>query len=173
MHPPPPSRLRRGLLAGALLGTVGLAASQAQRRAWPPGEATPPLVLPQLDGSPWDLADARGRVVLLNFWATWCEPCRTEMPSLERLAARHAADGLRVVAVNYRESAATIRAYVERSGLSLTVLRDADGRAARAWGARMFPTTLLVGRDGRARASVRGEADWDGAPALDWVRELL
>jgi len=167
------SRLRRGWLAGALLGACGVAAARALRRPWPDAHATPPLVLPQLDGGAWDLAAQRGHAVLLNFWATWCEPCRTEMPSLERLAARHASDGLVVVAVNWRESAATIRHHAEQTALALTVLRDADGAAAKAWGVRVFPTTLLVGRDGRARASVVGEADWDDPAVQAWVRALL
>ncbi|MBW7923151.1 MAG: TlpA family protein disulfide reductase [Burkholderiaceae bacterium] len=120
-------------------------------------------------GGRWSLADARGSVVVLNFWASWCEPCRTEMPSLELFGRRHERGNVAVVAVNYRETDAAIRRFLEQMPVSLPILRDADGAAARDWGVRVFPTTVLVGRDGRARFSLIGEADWL-APALD---ELL
>jgi len=129
-------------------------------RSWPAGRATPSLALPRHDGGLWRLLDARGRVVLLNFWASWCEPCRTEMPSLELFAQRHERDGVVVIAVNYRETDAAIRRFLDQMPMSLPILRDADGGAARDWGVRAFPTTVLVGRDGLARFSIVGEADW-------------
>jgi thiol-disulfide isomerase/thioredoxin len=165
---------RRSLLIAALPpGVAGHAAAQAQRRPWPKGRATPPLELPTLDGTPWRLADARGRVVALNFWASWCAPCRIEMPSLELMAERHAADGLVVVAVNHKESGATIRRFVGETALDLPVLRDADGFVAKAWEARIFPTTVLVGRTGRIAFSVVGETDWATLPVRQWVVDLL
>ena len=133
----------------------------------------PPLVLPALDGPAWNLATAKGQVVALNFWAGWCEPCRTEMPSLELLAERHSADGLVVMAVNYREGEATIQRFLERMPITLPIVRDADGSAALAWGVRVFPTTVLVGRDGRPAFSVIGELDWTGAQARQWLAPLL
>ncbi len=135
-------------------------ASSPLRRPWRAGRATPPLELPRLDGGRWRLAGARGRVVLLNFWASWCEPCRTEIPSLELFAQREEREGVVVMAVNYRETDAAIRRFLEQMPVSLPILRDADGAAARDWGIRVFPTTVLVGRDGLARFSIVGEADW-------------
>jgi len=130
------------------------------RQPWPAGRATPPLELPRHDGGRWRLADARGRVVLLNFWASWCEPCRTEIPSLELFAQREEHEGVVVMAVNHRETDAAIRRFLEQMPVSLPILRDADGAAARDWGIRVFPTTVLVGRDGLARFSIVGEVDW-------------
>ena len=165
---------RRGSLALAALGLPSLAlAAGPLQRAWPRGRATPALELASLDGTRWRLADLRGRVVALNFWASWCEPCRAEMPSLELLAQSAAPQGLEVVAVNYRESAAAIARFVERDALGLPVLRDADGSAARAFGVGVFPTTVLVDRSGRAAFSVVGEADWQAGPARRWVADLL
>ncbi len=175
----PPRRLLLGALGalgtlGALLALPSPAADPPARRVpWPRGAATPALDLPDLDGRPWTLAGQRGRVVVLNFWATWCPPCREEMPSLELMAQRHEADGLRVMAVNFKEGAATIRRFMEQEAMSLPVLRDADGAAARAFGARVFPSTVFIGRDGRAAFSVIGAADWTGEPARGWVRALL
>lgn len=149
---------------GATFGTVARAQSAEAplvHRPWPNGQPTPPLVLPLHEGGgSWSLDEARGLVVVLNFWAGWCEPCRTEMPSLELFVQRHECDGLVVMAINYRESDAAIGRFLAQMPVSLPILRDTDGAVARDWGVRVFPTTVLVGRDGRARFCVIGEADW-------------
>jgi thiol-disulfide isomerase/thioredoxin len=165
-------------LPAALAGPASHAAGPGsfdtpQPRPWPTGLATPALNLPALDGPPWQLAAARGDVVVLNFWATWCEPCRTELPSLELLATRHAADRLQVLTVNYRETDAALRRFMEAQPLSLRVLRDRDGGASKDWGVRIFPTTVVVGRDGHAAFSVIGEVDWTAAAARAWLAPLL
>ena len=122
---------------------------------------------------PVRLAALRGQVVVLNFWASWCEPCRAEMPSLELMAERHKGDRLQVLAVNFRETDGTIRRFLEQTDFSLPILRDADGAAARAWQVRIFPSTVVIGRDGRAAFTVVGEVDWGGAEARAWIAPLL
>jgi thiol-disulfide isomerase/thioredoxin len=119
------------------------------------------------------LAALRGQVVVLNFWASWCEPCRAEMPSLELMAERHKGDRLQVLAVNFRETDGTIRRFLAQTDFSLPILRDADGAAARAWQVRIFPSTVVIGRDGRAAFTVVGEVDWGGAEARAWIAPLL
>ena len=173
-----PSRSRR-VLCGALAGTAtGLVWAQggegaAAPKPWPPTRTTPPLALPAWDGTPWRLDAARGSVVLLNFWASWCEPCRAEMPSLELLEQRHERERLTVAAINFRETDHAIKTFLDRMPLSLTVLRDTDGAAARAFGVRVFPTTVVIGRDGRALFSVIGEVDWTGDAARRWLAPVL
>ena len=142
-------------------------------RPWPQGRATPAFELDALSGSPVSLASLRGRPLLLNFWASWCEPCRAEMPSLELLESRHASAGLKVLAINFRETDGTVKRFVEQTGLSLTVLRDRDGGVARDYGVKIYPTTIAVDRAGRARFTVTGEIDWLGADAARWLRPLL
>lgn len=171
---------RRGLLAGLLTAplaapAVGWTAEAdgAHRRNWPASQATPPLKLPVWEGTPFDLAQARGQVVLLNFWASWCEPCRSEMPSLELLAQRHAGDGVQVLAVNFRDTDRAIQRFVQDTALSLPVLRDQDGLASRAFGVRIWPTTVLIARNGRAQFSVIGELDWTGLQARQWLAPLI
>ena len=176
-----PDARRRALTAAlgtlCVVGPGGWRSAWAQpapqKRPWAKGVPTPALQLPDDAGRTWRLADQRGQVVVLNFWASWCEPCRAELPSLELLAARHEAQGLRVMTVNFRETDAALRRFAERQPLSLPILRDVDGAAARAFGVRIFPTTLVVGRDGRVLFSVVGEADWTADPARGWIGALF
>jgi thiol-disulfide isomerase/thioredoxin len=165
---------RRDLLTLAAAATAAFpVAADALRRPWPTSQPTPNLALPGFDGPAWSLAEAKGRPVLLNFWASWCEPCRAEMPSLELLAQRHEADGLLVLAVNQRETDAAIRRFLQTMPISLPILRDTDGATSRAFGVRIFPTSVLIARDGRAAFSVIGELDWTGAQARQWIAPLL
>jgi thiol-disulfide isomerase/thioredoxin len=160
-------------LAAALALPTAWAEPTLAPRPWPRQQPTPALDLPLLDGGRWRLDDARGKLVLLNFWASWCEPCRSEMPSLELLAARFEPEGLAVVTVNHRETASAIQRYLALMPLSLPVLRDGDGLASKAWGAGVFPTTVAVGRDGRARSTRIGEVDWNAPTERAWVAGLL
>jgi len=174
-HPGYPTVSRRRLLVGAGLAalTPAARAAEPEPRPWPRGKATPALSLPGDDGQPWQLAAQRGQVLLLNFWASWCEPCRSEMPTLELLAQRHERDRFRVLAVNFRETDAALQRYLAQWPITLPILRDRDGAAAQAFGVRVFPTTVAIGRDGRARFSVVGEADWNGPTARRWIAPLL
>ncbi len=181
-----PSRTTRRHALGATLLAVGGVLGGFARRAvaephqagshhaepWPDDKPTPPVALVDLAGRPWTLDAMRGQVVALNFWATWCAPCRTEMPSLQRLQAARRARGLAVVTVNYREGAAAVRDFV-RAPFDLPVLLDADGDVAGAWTPRVFPTTVLVDRAGRPRTVVVGSLDWTGADADRLLEPLL
>ena len=169
---------RRQLLAGSLVAAAALALPGLARAAhvvkpWPAGRPAPALALTDLDGKVWSLAGLKGRPVLLNFWATWCEPCRAEMPSLELLATRHERAGLAVLAVNYKEAPSAIQHFLELLPFSLPILLDRDGDAASNWTPRVFPTTVLIGRDGVPRQSVIGELDWMAGTARDLIEPLL
>lgn len=136
------------------------------------GGPTPALALDTVAGRPLSLADFRGRTVIVNFWATWCEPCVAEMPALERLRKRLAAKGVEVIGVNYAENAARIRPFVERFGLSFPVVRDHDGTARSAWHVEMFPTSFVVGPDQRIALRAAGEIDWDDPGVEAQIRAL-
>ena len=172
-----PAKGRRALLAGVLLALAGWPARPAlaayQVRPWAPGRAVPKLELVDLDGRPWQLGALKGRPLVVNFWASWCEPCRAEMPSLELLAQRHERDGLAVLAVNYKESLPTIRRFLEAQPLTLPILLDRDGEAASAWTPRVFPSTVLVDRNGQPQQVVVGELDWTGSAAGELLAALL
>ncbi|MCZ8253996.1 MAG: TlpA disulfide reductase family protein [Hylemonella sp.] len=166
---------RRHVLAWAL-GTAALPAL-AQRgydvTPWPAGRAAPPLSALDMQGQTWTLERLRGRAVVINFWATWCPPCRAEMPSLQQLAEIYGPEQLQVLAVNVGEGPRRIAQYLQSSGLELTVLLDPKSEAAKAWGATVLPTTLLIDTEGRPRQRVRGEVDWSGREAQALVEPLL
>lgn len=109
---------------------------------------------------------------MLNFWASWCEPCRAEMPALQALAAREKSQ-LAVLAINLKESPESIARFVQNTGLMLPVLRDPQGDVARAWGIKIYPSTVLLDRDGAPRSVVRGALYWAGAEGEALWRPLL
>ena len=161
----------------SLLALAGLWASPSwaapARQAWPRGQATPPLRLPGMEDQMLDLTTLKGRPVLLNFWATWCDACRDEMPSLQLLDTQHEREGLVTWAVNFKESVGVIQRFQAQTDFDLTVLRDASGQASKSWGVRAFPTSILIGRDGQARWRIEGEVDWQQAPARQWIQDLI
>lgn len=120
------------------------------------GEAAPPLVLPQLGGGTIDLANLRGRPVWLTFMATWCPSCREELPRMALAAARHAREGLVVLAVDVGEDEGTVTAYFSALGLSLPVGLDRDGAAMRRWRVLALPVHFWVDADGVVRFGALG-----------------
>jgi thiol-disulfide isomerase/thioredoxin len=175
----PATPARRGALvrAGAVLLAAalpcGFAAAAHVVRAWPAGRPPPPLDVDDLSGKRWKLEPLLGQVVVLNFWATWCEPCRLEMPSLDAMAARRRREGVVVAAVNYKEAPDVIRRYLERAPFKSPVLLDSDGDATVAWTPRVFPSTVVVGRNGQPVHVVVGELDWEGAEARALLDPLV
>ena len=143
------------------------------QRPWPEARLAPALNLVDLEGKTWTLASLYGKVVMLNFWASWCEPCRVEMPALDALVLRHQAAGLVVLAVNHQESPEVIKRFWDQRPFALPVLLDRDGVVTAAWGVRAFPTTVLIDRHGAPRMQVIGDADWLGADAGALLAPLL
>lgn len=164
--------LRLSLLAAAGLLPHRAARAQHEAAAWPAGERWPAIEAQGLDGRTWRLAELQGKAVLLNFWASWCEPCRSEMPTLQQLADLYGDDRLAVLALNFKEPVPRVERFVRATGLRLPVLLDPDGAIARACGVKVFPSTVLVAADGRPRLRVRGEVDWTGQQAERWVQSL-
>jgi thiol-disulfide isomerase/thioredoxin len=161
----------RALAAGLLLAAA-FAVGAAELKRWD-GGATPPLALEDLSGKQHDLAAYRGSVVLVNFWATWCEPCRAEMPSMDRLRSSLKGKPFEVLAVNLAEPLSRIEKYAASLPLGFPLLRDRDGAAGKAWKAKLLPASYLIGRDGRIRYVAYGELDWSSDAVRARVAELL
>ncbi len=132
-----------------------------------------PLMLKTLDGTMHDLAKYRGKVVLVNFWATWCEPCRDEMPSIQKLKEKFVDQPFAVLAVNVDEPESRVRAFLEKTPLDLTVVLDPGKPVTKSWNARILPASYVIGRDGRVRYSVVGELDWSDPQVVKIIGEVL
>lgn len=175
MHP---SKVRAYASAAALLGALLLAACGAARPAAPtlgesalvaadsalleagagpplPGGAAPDFSYRLPGGGEQRLSDLRGRLVLLNFWATWCGPCAAELPALQAAAAAHT-DTLVVLGVNRLEPADTIAAFAGERGLTFPLVANESGDISDRYGARLLPTSYFINRDGTVGAVVRG-----------------
>jgi len=133
----------------------------------------PGFSLPDLTGKKIQLKELRGKLVLLNFFATWCGPCRDEMPGMERLFRVHRDNGLVVVAVNVQESARAVRPFVQQLKLSFPTVLDVEASVSREYGVRALPVTFLIGRDGNILWRAMGGRDWESAPAQKYFAQRV
>lgn len=126
-----------------------------------------------VDGQRVSLDSLQGKVVILNFWASWCLECRPEMPMFERLYREFGVQGLSVIGINAREGAAAVRLYAKELGLTFPLILDPRGTINAAYGVIGLPTTFLISRDGRPVALAIGPREWDGKPARELIGVLL
>jgi thiol-disulfide isomerase/thioredoxin len=135
----------------------------------------PTMPFTRADDGEITLAAFQGRVVLLNFWATWCAPCVHEMPSLDRLQAKLRDEGLDVVAVSVDHAGLDrVKPFFQRQGIGhLSIYLDSAGALSKAFGINGLPTTLLIDREGRIVGGMEGPADWDSDEAVAMVRQYL
>ncbi len=145
---------------------------EAALRADKPGTPAPPFTLADRSGRSVSLADLRGKVVFVNFWATWCAPCREEMPSLVRLARSIDARDAVVVTISVDESWDEVDAFFQGQPPPFVVLRDPDKLVSAAWGTTMFPESYIVTKDGTVAYKIVGGRDW-GAPSARRLLERL
>lgn len=133
----------------------------------------PVLQAQDLNGVSKTLADYRGKVVLLNVWASWCPPCLREMPSLERLRVDMAGRPLAIVALDSAETPEDVNAYLARMKLGFPVLLDPDGSNTQRWKVFALPTSFLLDAEGRVRYVLTGPTEWDEGEALRVIESLL
>jgi peroxiredoxin len=163
------------LAAGAL---VFLVSGERGEDPLAVGGAAPPFTLPVLagpGGAPREVSLdlLRGKVVLLNFWATWCKPCEDEMPAMERLYQTLAPHGLELLAVSVDSGDAEVEAFRERLAVSFPLLRDPQRSVANEYQSYRFPESFLIDRAGRLVARFVGPREWDAPAYVTRVRELL
>ena len=138
-----------------------------------PGTRVIDFELEDLKGKKIKLSSLSGQVVFLNFWATWCPPCRAEMPSMERLHARFKDRGLVVLGVDLQEGKSEVEGFVREYKLTFPILLDRTGSAGGDYGVRSIPTTFVIGRDGSIVAGRIGGQEWDDPKVVALFERLL
>ena len=142
------------------------------------GKPLPDFSLVDMNGKQHSLADYKGKVVLINFWATWCPPCVKEMPSMQRLQDKFSDQPFETLAVNMGEDKATIQAFLDseqmkKTPLSFSILLDSDGAVLKSWKIFAFPTTFLIDKEGNITHGLFGGLEWDSPEAVGVVEQLL
>jgi peroxiredoxin len=173
------------LIAGCLMAAAACGQAGADQQAvtallkplnlsgYRAGTSPPPFSGHTIDMRPLALADLRGKVVVVNFFASWCAECRPEMPAFEKLHRDYGARGLVVVGVNAREDKEAVARYAKTLGLTFPLVLDPDGQINAYYGVIGLPTTFVVARDGRAVAFATGPRKWAGAPARALIAALI
>jgi len=159
------------LFVGLVLEAASIQAAELEE--YPDVAATPPLALEDLGGNSHTLADYRGKVVLVNFWASWCSPCLVEMPGIQRLKEAMADTPFAILAVNSKESKAVIWRFRNMLRVNFTLLMDTDGTSAKDWDVQIYPTSYLIDPRGNIRYVVYGARDWDSQEVMQVIDELL
>jgi len=119
------------------------------------------------------LSSYKGKVVILNFWATWCPPCRAEMPSMETLYQRFNSQGLEILAVNIKEDANHVRQFIQNNKYTFPVMLDSDAKASGLYGINAIPTSFIINRDGKIIGKVTGSIHWDTPQVIAAFEALL
>jgi thiol-disulfide isomerase/thioredoxin len=148
-----------------LLKSIGLIKPAMQR--------APEFNLRDSNGGIASLSGYRGNLVLLNFWATWCGPCREEMPSMEQLSRNFGGQGFAVIAVNQRENGALVNKFMKTHGLNFTIPLDTDGRVAASYRVYGIPVTYLIDGNGQAIGMMSGSRDWASRDVVEVIRKLV
>ena len=154
--------MKKVLVIGAIVAALALLA-YSQRSRYVPVDA----------GSKAPMFAEPGKVVLLNFWATWCVPCRKEMPALERVAERYRMRGLEVIGVSADDKAADAREYADALGISFRIVHDATDSIQRAYQVSGLPTTFVIDKDGRIVSKTLGAKAWDDSTHTKEFDKLL
>lgn len=166
--------LTRWLTVVGIILLVGLGAwlglPEAKRTLSEDGKALA-FSLPDLQGKSHGLPE--GEVVLLNFWATWCPPCRKEMPSMAALHRKYADQGLKIVAVSVDRDANDLAAFVREYKLPFEVLHDAESAVSHSYGVFRYPETFLIDRQGNVRYHLVGAVEWMSASIIKGIEGLL
>ena len=173
-------QLAIGALVVGITGAIAYGATHYLRHELFPvelGSKAPDFTAYTIDSVPKKktLADYRGQVVMLNVWATWCLPCRVEMPSIEALHKDYGPKGLKIVAVSIDDpgTESTIRAFAKQYGLTFEILHDAQGKITGAYDISGYPETFIVGKDGVIRKKLMQATDWNAPDARALVDRLL
>jgi thiol-disulfide isomerase/thioredoxin len=162
-------------LACAASASLPVSAAEASLRRWPAKMAVPPLKLVDLEGREWTSESLRGKVVLLNFWASWCAPCVDELAYLKDLAGGSDFGNEKpvIIGINFKESASRVRAFVSEHKLDYPILLDKNGESFKRWADGILPTTILIDRRGKPRWRIVGELDRKDSSLKNALQAML
>ncbi len=137
------------------------------------GRTAPPLVLQDIDGKTWDIDTARGRWVFVHFWASWCGPCRREMPTIQAIYPQFDPADLEIAVINTAESEDIVFAFLAAVAPDLTTLMDSDGLVTERWQPRGLPASFFVDPEGRLQYLALGGRPWDTPAYLEFLHSLI
>ena len=143
--------------------------AQFVKRPWPSNVSVPSMEFTDLSGRSWNWPQLKGKVVVINFWATWCAPCIEELPSLQRLQELNQNKPLMVLTINHKEGPRKIRQFNAENGFTLPVVADRQGDISKQWGIKIFPTTVLFSKEGQPLWIIEGSADWNSKEIDQWL----
>ena len=162
-----------GLLGFVTLFVVFFSQPHGQFRALALGDAVPNFTLRNDDGGVVALADFRGKMVVLNFWATWCLPCIEEMPSLKRFAEKYADQGVQVIGVSLDEDPDAYREFLAEHEINFLTLQNPSRTVSELYGTFKLPETYIIGRDGQLLNKIIGPTDWASQQMLSYFDSLI
>jgi peroxiredoxin len=140
------------MLVVLVIAVLTVAGNMTSKHSYPKtGDAAPDFTLTGLDGKSYQLSDFKGKTVLLNFWATYCEPCRLEMPAIQKQAEAQAGQGVVVLGINIGETQVTAQSFVNQIGVHFPILLDSQEEIRRKYGVKDYPTSFFIGPDGKVK----------------------
>ena len=154
--------------------SIFLSSAHAQfvRSPWPAKSAIPSFSWTDLNGVTWSSKNQLGKVVIINFWATWCAPCLVELPTLQTLGEISDPDQVSVISVNVRQLSSQVQRFVSTTGFNLPVVLDPKGELSKSFQVRIYPTTILIDPQGVARWRIEGDVDWTSPQVNSWIQTL-
>ena len=139
----------------------------------PPTPLNVDIQLTDINGGAVRLSDFRGKIIFLNFWTTWCPPCRIEMPSMERLYRNLKDKNFEMIGIDLQEPVSRLKAFVKKFKLTFTILLDSNGDVGSLFGIRSLPTTFILDHKGRIIGQALGPREWDSSESIAFFEHLM
>lgn len=158
------------VLGLALVLCATQAQAQFEKKPWPKALAAPSIEYTDLSGKAWGSPQLKSKVVVLNFWATWCAPCLEELPSLQTLQEFSNSNEIVILTINVKETPSKIQQFMGRNSFNFPVIADRQGDIAKKWGVKVFPTTVIVSAQGKPVWFVEGSVDWTNQEISEWLK---
>ncbi len=162
----------KSLLIFTLLLSVSSLLQAAELKPYTGNQTPPPLILKDLQGKTYNLNDYKGKIVLVQFWATYCGPCRHEMPTMNKMMEKMGAARFKILAVNMGESKADVEKFVSEVKPKFTILLDKSGKSITGWRVFAVPSNFIIDPQGKIRYTLFGGVDWDNKALINKLKAL-